>query len=940
MSWLVYTFLLLGGINGTSYGQTSVWEIDSLWYYTPSSSWTSMQDHVDLIYDPESQYTLEDIRSGAAIFQPPETANIPTLWSGQVWARLEVHNQLSTTAAWTFLMHVDEGEIYQQDKTGRWVAHLLGSNRPRSDWDALQHSPIFYSPYIVQLELPPQTKDFIYIRLHNRSLHRWFELKAMSRPNFLQESIAMFVDNNWAQGIFHGMCWMMFFFSLGIFLLKKDRTHLFLAMYILCVSVFLFFQMEMDKTFWIAEYPRLSRVLANAAINGIVIFYSLLIIHFLHRDGWRPDIRKLIRYYCYAAVASGALTTFLLAVAPLHLYKATTNVWLLFPLPLLGLLGLLYICYVYLRSDNMLARFFAITNLCLFFGSIAYYYWSYTGLIAFRDLETYLWPVWIMQAGYVLQMIALVLSIGYRDLQVEREKVRLAEMDYVKSRFFANISHEFRTPLTLILGPIQEMKTRTEDGWWQDQLKLMQKNAHRLLRLINQILDLAKLDSGKAQLEVSRIDLVSFTKALTFSFQSLAEQKGITLAVNIGSDQLPITLDREKIEQVLLNLLSNAVKFTPRQGEIQVELETRPESVIIRIANTGPGIDADHLPHLFERFYQADAPGYTTDQPSTGIGLALAKEWVQLHRGTITVESTPGELTRFQIVLPFTSRSETEDLLLETTTSLVDPAGSSVRENRPDPETGENGQNLPHLLIVEDNPDIRQYIRQALRDTYQVTEATDGAAGLELASSQIPDLILTDVMMPKMDGFELSRKLKQQEATSHIPIIILTGKASRDSRLEGLATQADDFLAKPFDGEELRLRVRNLLHNRALWRKRYDQPGLLDPSPIEIPSREQAFLQEAKNIIEEYLGDEHFSVEQLASSLALDRTQLFRKLRALTGQNPSRFIRTIRLKRARQLLEADAGTAAEIGFMVGFSSPSYFSKCFKEEFGMTPGEVS
>lgn len=918
--------------------QVPVWVIDSNWYYTPARDWVPIEPFVEMVYDPEVQFSWEEVQNDLVPFTTLEQVKLPSLWKGQIWGRLKIRNKLSTEAEWTFLMHVDEGEVYLEQANGTWDRRLMGANRPRSAWDALQHAPVFPSPYIIQLKLPAGTERQVYIRLQHRSLHPWFELRAMSRPNFLHESITMFVDNNWAQGLFHGMCWMMILFSLGSFALKKDRTYLYLALYILSVSIFLFFQMEMDKTFWVAEYPRFSRVLSNAALNGIVVFYSLLIIHFLHRDGWRPDIKKLIRLYFYAAFIGGTLTTFLLAVAPLDLYNLTTNVWLLFPLPLLGLLGLLYVCYHYLRSDNMLARFFAITNLCLFFGSIAYYYWSYTGLIAFREIESYLWPVWIMQAGFIFQMVALVISIGYQDLQVEREKVRLAEIDHVKSRFFANISHEFRTPLTLILGPIQEMKEKTTDLWWQDQLRLMQKNARRLLRLVNQILDLAKLDSGKAQLQLTPVEIIGFTKALTYSFQSLAEQKGIELDVENNTEKLELAIDREKIEQVLLNLLSNALKFTPSRGEIKVILKEAPNEVSITITNTGPGITPDHLPHLFERFYQADTPGYTTDQPSTGIGLALTKEWVQLHEGEITVASQVGEWTRFQIKLPRHLAGKELSLPLDQRLSPT-PIEPIPQEEEVIRLEDQESNNLPSLLIVEDNPDIRNYIRQALQQEYLITEAVDGAAGVNVASETIPDLILTDVMMPKMDGFELCRRLKQQEATSHIPIIILTGKASRDSRLEGLATQADDFLAKPFDAEELRLRIRNLLHNRAQWRKRYDQPGLLDPSPIEIPSREQAFLQQAKIIIEENLGDENFTVEQLSTALALDRTQLFRKLRALTGQNPSRFIRTIRLKRARQLLEAKVGTAAEIGFMVGFSSPSYFSKCFKEEFGMTPGEV-
>jgi signal transduction histidine kinase/DNA-binding response OmpR family regulator len=937
LRWIGLITLLINGWLPLFAAPADTWVIDYAWYYKISNTWTSLEEYTELAYDPEEQISFEQIRKGEVPMHSLDSRPFPNLWKGQIWARLRISNELPTIAAWTFLMHVDEAEIYARQVDGSWEKRLLGSNRPRSQWDASQHRPLFSSPYIAQMELAPGLTQEVIIRLSRRSIHPWFELKAMPRPNFLSESYAMFAENNWAQGIFHGMCGMMFFFSLVIFLLKKDRTYLYLSLYILCVSVYLFFQMELDKTWSIAEFPRLSRVLTNAALNGIVVFYSLLVSEFLHRDGWRPDIKRVIRYYFYAAAFGGLLTTTLLAILPLETYNMTTNVWLLFPLPFMGLLGLIYICYHYLRSDNMLARIFAVTNLCLFFGSIAFYYWSYTGMIAQRAIETYLWPIWIMQGGFVLQMIALVLSIAYRDQQVEKEKVRLAEMDHIKSRFFANISHEFRTPLTLILGPIREMKNRNRDPWLEGQLQILQQNARRLLKLINQILDLAKLDSGKAQLHLHTTNLVTLARALTYSFQSLAEQQEIQLTFKSPSDDISLALDVEKMEQVILNLLSNALKYTPRGGRISVSLEERNRWVHLAISNTGHGIPTEQLPHLFERFYQANQTGYTTDQPSTGIGLALSKEWIQLHGGEIEVMSRPHEITRFTVRLP---------------KRMDAPKGADVRPKETDvmpepvvvasPEHGflppEEGR--PELLIIEDNPDIRAYIRSCLGNQYQLAEAFDGKAGLEQATASIPDLILTDVMMPKMDGFELCRQLKQQEATSHIPIIILTGKASRDSKLEGLSTQADDFLAKPFDAEELRLRIHNLLRNRALWRKRFEQDNPLAPSPINVPSREQAFLQQAREIIEAHIDDEAFSVEQLSSRLALDRTQLFRKLRALTGQNPSRFIRTIRLKRAHQLLEADAGTASEIAFMVGFSSASYFSKCFKEEFGVTPGEVS
>jgi DNA-binding response OmpR family regulator len=479
----------------------------------------------------------------------------------------------------------------------------------------------------------------------------------------------------------------------------------------------------------------------------------------------------------------------------------------------------------------------------------------------------------------------------------------------MKSRFFANISHEFRTPLTLILGPLKKLLAGDFPGDPKEQFRLMLRNGQRLLLLINQLLDLSKLDAGGMSLEARPQNLVSVVKYIVLSFSSLAERNHITLKFMAPNESIRVYLDRDKLEKITVNLLSNAFKFTPEGGEVEVAVavgsEKQPpitatasatEFVQISVRDSGIGIPAERLPHIFDRFYQVDS-SHTREQEGTGIGLALTKELVELHGGDIHVRSELGRGSTFVVRLPLGKEHLRENEIVKEIPEADDGSPDDVTrqiefEETPDTEAiagreeeTPTEKESPIILIVEDHRDMRTYIREMLDKDHRVIEAGDGAQGFEKAVDSIPDLIISDVMMPGMDGFELCHKLKTDERTSHIPVILLTARASGASKVEGLETGADDYITKPFDASELRARVKNLIEQRRKLRERFSREVTLQPGDIAITSMDEQFLHRAIEVIEEHIADANFSLDEFTRKVGMSRMQLHRKLRALTDQS-------------------------------------------------------
>ncbi len=582
-------------------------------------------------------------------------------------------------------------------------------------------------------------------------------------------------------------------------------------------------------------------------------------------------------------------------------------------------------------------------------------------------------PWWRTRWAYVCYLMLFGVALyGWRRFELNRAKLRnelkmknfeaqkLQEMDHMKSRFFANISHEFRTPLTLILGPVEQMNSGEFRGNVKEAYDMILRNGRRLLRLINQLLDLARIEAGRMTLQTRQEDIVSFLKGLVLSFASAAERKHIALNIIAEDENLIVYFDRDKLEKIVSNLLSNALKFTPEGGMVSVQLAESSEQLpakklptahclLITIKDTGPGISPEQRDKIFDRFYQVDAL-HTREQEGTGIGLALTKELVELHHGEIIVESEVGRGTTFIVRLPLgKAHLKAEEIASDQLSVVSDQASDklqvasgrdsdfpsiqqsltpSIRESTTSDET--------LILVGEDNRDVRLYIRQYLEPVFKVIEAVDGLDGVEKALEIIPDLIISDVMMPKRDGNELCRILKADEKTSHVPIIMLTAKADRDSKVQGLEIGADDYLIKPFDSKELLARVHNLIKQRRQLRERFSREIVLKPREIAITPMDEVFLNKVKAVVEKYLGEEDFDVEILSREVGMSHSQIHRKLKALTNQSASQFIRSLRLHRAVELLKQKAGTVAEIAYQVGFGSQAYFTKCFHEQFGCSP----
>jgi signal transduction histidine kinase/DNA-binding response OmpR family regulator len=551
-----------------------------------------------------------------------------------------------------------------------------------------------------------------------------------------------------------------------------------------------------------------------------------------------------------------------------------------------------------------------------------------------------------------LMGIALTIYIYRSYRHKQKANKLLAEIDQMKTRMYTNISHELRTPLTLILGPLEDMLEKDARKKPTAQtVEMMQRNANRLLSLVNQMLDLSKLDAGSLKLELVEGDVIRELRQVVLSFSSRADRKKITYTYSFNPSSFSTWFDHDKLEKILTNLLSNAFKFTPEEGTITVEVSVKQgkqhpvtrkihDMLVIRVSDTGRGIPADKRDKIFERFYQLDQSSQP-DQVGTGIGLALTRELTELMHGTISVESEMEKGTSFAVDIPLgKDHLNGNEYTLKKGELIPRKIVSETGEEGipPIPEEKEENLDQPLLLVVDDHADIRTHIREHVEADFRVVEAEDGIQGAEKAYQCVPDLIVTDLMMPNRDGVEMTRILKTDERTSHIPVIMLTAKASVEDRIEGLETGADDYITKPFHMKELKVRIGNLVEQRKRLREKYRKELILEPKEIAVNSTDERFLVKAMDVIEKNLGDPDFNIEKLQGEVGMSRVQLFRKTKALTDHTPNDLIRTYRLKRAAQLLEQDFGNVAQVTYEVGFNNLSYFAKCFREQYGVNPSE--
>ncbi len=556
-------------------------------------------------------------------------------------------------------------------------------------------------------------------------------------------------------------------------------------------------------------------------------------------------------------------------------------------------------------------------------------------------------PFWMSWWAYLLYAIGLVVVFflaRYRMLKREREKFHLQqienevakneEINNMKFRFFTNVSHELRTPLTLIISPLEGMLKETTDELQSTRLQLMYRNAQRLLHLVNQLLDFRKGEMSTHQLSLSEGDIISYVHSVCNSFLLMADKKHIQFSFFSGIDTFSMAFDADKVGKIVMNLLSNAFKFTPEGGRVTVMIEHvagTPDMLEIKIADTGIGISDVDKEHIFERFYQADHKG-VEETTGNGIGLSLVRDFVTLHEGEVKVFDSIGTGSVFVIQFPVKHVETQVQLPPETGISIGEEEDKEIKE-----ETREETErkDFPLLLIVDDNEDFRIFMRYSLELQYRVKLAVNGNEAWEMMQEELPDLVISDVMMPQMDGNELCRLIKQDKRTAHIPVILLTARQNTEAKLEGLQTGADDYVTKPFNMTILVLRIRKLIE---LSRYHRVTQGMIDPVPSEIviTSLDEKLIEKAIKYVEDNMSRTELSVEELSRELGMSRVHLYKKLLQITGKTPIEFIRVIRLKRAAQLLRESQLHVSEVAFEVGFNNPKYFSRYFKDEFGVLP----
>ena len=547
------------------------------------------------------------------------------------------------------------------------------------------------------------------------------------------------------------------------------------------------------------------------------------------------------------------------------------------------------------------------------------------------ELNLIAWAISLLLVTLLIFIFALLAQRIFTNLE-HREAERQKEISDAKTRLYTNITHEFRTPLTVILGLADSAKN---DGQNNNPAKMdtIIKNGKNLLQLVDQMLDLSKLESGRMSVNKISANVIPFLKYVFQLQEFYAEEKHISMRFSSESQSYEIEFDPEKLASIVTNLLSNAIKFTFDGGQIGMKVYHKDAYICMEIKDNGIGIPQEKQETIFDRFYQVEGES-TRKEGGAGIGLAITRELVQLLEGTIEVKSNPGVGTVFTVKLPYIPVTD------KSVTVMDGYVENEIWEERTDSDDLLQTSSLGRrrLLIVEDNPDVVGYLKACYQNHFSIHEANDGKEGYNLAVDEIPDIIISDVMMPEMDGFELCKKLKDDYRTSHIPIILLTAKADIPSRIEGLETGADAYIVKPFNQRELLVRMQKLLELRRNLFRRYSSGDILEFSNDPVVQKEDMFFKKLNDIILENIGDELFNIQTLCSEMAMSKSQLYRKFSALTNIPAAKYIRTLRMKKAKELLQTTAMNITEVGYEVGMKSVSVFSKLFKEEFGYSPSD--
>lgn len=915
LSYLLVCVLLTAPFPGLENGLLAQM-VNTEYNFTAGGGKVSLTTRI--LVEEGQAYTVDNILRGETgdQFRAPDKGVI--LDGGYVWQQLALVNEGNETQKHLFLLNARADSVWVQTVDEEGVVSdreswFVGES-PRAEY-------VFLPSHTIGITLNAGEQRTLLCRLYFREA--WPE-SSVARLTIAESR--WLVDNK-----FGLMAWHAFYSGLmiAISLISLLNYRLFrnvaFVYFSLVTLSFAGYFLEINNLLQLIGIPRV-----NGSFVTVGLFISSSIIWLTFFGLSYAEVKRRFPRYFYVIVFA---TTLVVAAQflPLHLgvhitisvalANSSLLLWVVVIIAPLGILAY--------RGDR-LARRLLQASVVLATPAVIYI----ASLLFSSNANIYLQLA--VELG-TLGFSALFFTTLFKDVSEIRNLARAEREEHlVKSRFFANISHEFRTPLTLIMGSIDHLLRRHPPGTEDRQLlELAQVNATRQLSLVNRVLQLSRLEASEGELSPETIDLYGLVYQAVESFEALANQGDIDLKFICHLEQLTVVADYARIEEALFNLLSNALKFTPAEGEVTVTLKLTAGEAVIAVSDTGVGIRKELLPNVFDRFFQSEV-GKEQGQRGSGLGLSLVREMVRLHGGRVFAESELHQGSTFTLTLPL---GNVDHGTVRQTASQNRASAETRQSILPVTITSDPSPEGPTVLIVEDNQELRGFIRFSLQHDFRIVEAQNGTEGIEMAVRLQPDLIISDVMMPYKDGYELCGAVKSNIETSHIPVILLTAKTSAKSRIIGLNHGADDYLTKPFNDRELIARVHNLIQLRQLLRQRYASSIELKPSELASNDLDAQFLQDAMDIMERKLADDSFRVADFARELGMSSASLNRKLRALLDQSTNQFIRSVRLQRAHDLLGARSHSVTEVAHLAGFSSSAYFVKSYKEKYGYTPGTL-
>jgi signal transduction histidine kinase/DNA-binding response OmpR family regulator len=882
---------------------------------------------VSIFRDTTASLSLDQVKSQKFVKSKKDHFLFP-FTNDIFWVRLTIKNTDSKNKTWILLWSnplVEELDFYVADNPEMQnFTHkhqrLITSERDK---------PFIDQDIKFNFDLENNQTKTIYLKLTWKRGHY-----GMLRLYTPEEYTKFRMDDFSGQGFLNGLVFFRLFLVLILsFFIIKDTPFRLYSVYTV-VKTFAYWGYLNIAGPLFSSNPDIAKKIDFICYNSVTVGVGIFILFGLLKY-------KVLRFHSFLIIATSAFTIFInvIIIFDYQWYWLKAGVYAL----IFSSFYYTILCTYFIVKKIPFAKYYSF----LFILGLLSTFLLYTRLLGWLEIEP------IYKASYYFffaEFFFFVFFLGriFRNTELNKKLTeqqlslnieqnnKLKELDNIKTQFFTNISHELRTPLTLLTAPIQELLVRYPTD---SLLPLMNRNAQRLMTLINQLLDISKLEAGQMTLEMVKTNVPKYLNTLVASFTSLADSKNITFLFTQNIQTAEGYIDQDKIDKIINNLISNAIKFTPEGGQVQVNshISADEKSLTLTIADTGIGIPEEKLPKIFDRFYQVDG-SVNRKYEGTGIGLALVKELVEVLKGSISLESALGKGTTFMIKLPIDYDTWKNNIVEAAQQPMSQQAVLAV-DSEASPLLASLTDEADVLLIVDDNADIRAYIRSIFESSYQIVEAANGREGIEKAQEITPNLIISDLMMPEMDGFEFCEYLKTNELTSHIPVIMLTAKANIESRIEGLELGADDYLIKPFNAKEIQVRVKNLIEKQLKLQEYFGNNSIdLKPSEVKVNSMDVEFINKAKEVLEKHLANKDFGAEEFAKEMALSQKQFLRKLKALTNLTINEFIRDFRLQRAAYLLSEKSANISEIAFQVGYESLSYFAKTFKEKYGKLPSE--